>query len=159
MLIFLIIISVVIISLIHAYFHMWETVGKRSINELNDNSIIDLCDKTLKFLQEDFNVKPPKFKIVDLSEKVDPYKPQTRLVGVFIEDYKLIGFDMEFAKEKDYKIIDVINVIAHEFCHYIDCISGNGFKDYPDELLELRAEEFERKYGKVYLKKIVKSLL
>ncbi len=122
---FILHILVVLGIIIDYYSSPKRVINWTKLHELTHEETEDVCLFIIEQLSQEYQVINPKFEITNYKENeintVRYYNNRT--LAFFCGVNNKISLQIETFKEEDCSFSDMVGCIAHEFQHYLDCLS------------------------------------
>ena len=122
---FILHILVVLGIIIDYYSSPKRVINWTKLHELTHEETEDVCLFIIEQLSQEYQVINPKFEITNYKENeintVRYYNDRT--LAFFCGVNNKISLQIETFKEEDCSFSDMVGCIAHEFQHYLDCLS------------------------------------
>ena len=117
--------GLLIFLFIHFNYSEISLVNRIKLSNLTKEETEDVCLFIIEQLSQEYQVVNPKFEITNYKENeintVRYYNDRT--LAFFCGVNNKISLQIETFKEEDCSFSDMVGCIAHEFQHYLDCLS------------------------------------
>lgn len=160
---------IIVYIIVEIYFSPIRLVNKYiKLRDLSKEEVEIFCNYFIEILSQEYDLENPRFEITNLKDEEINYVKynNNKVLGFFSGgDHVKISIQLNVIVEENLSFTKMVNLIAHEFQHYLDYMSFNTNAQWElaysanVKYYEFKANIFASKKVKRLVKKFLNEVL